>query len=282
MKVSGFTFCRDAVKFDYPVVESIRSILPLVDEYVVNVGKSDDGTRERIQSIGDPKIRIIDSVWDESLRKDGLIFSQQTNIALSHCSGDWAFYLQADEVVHEADLPLLREAMERYLEDPKVLGLMFRYLHFKGDYCSIDPWMYRREIRVVRNNGTVRSWGDATGFARVEEGGEKGLKQEADRWRPSGARIFHYGWVKDPKTLVQKKRTQIAFHHGDAIPERDRSFFRSETYTFDKYDILKEFRGSHPAVMADRVSRFTRLSARRSRWLNIRFYKEIFRHGFKG
>lgn len=115
MKVSGFTFVRNVVKYDYPVVESIRSILPVVDECIVNVGRCDDGTLELIRSIGDPKIKIVESVWDETLRKDGLIYAQQTNIALSHCTGDWAFYIQADEVVHEDDLPIIQEAMRRHL-----------------------------------------------------------------------------------------------------------------------------------------------------------------------
>src|SRR5437016_1730363 len=105
MKVSGFTFCRNAVRYDYPVVESIRSIR-------------------------DAKIRIVESVWDETLRKDGLIYSQQTNIALARCTGDWAFYLQADEVIHEDDLPRIVDAMRTYHRKPEVRGLIFRYLHF--------------------------------------------------------------------------------------------------------------------------------------------------------
>jgi len=281
MKVSGFTFCRDAVRFDYPIVESIGSILPLVDEYVVNVGKSGDGTLELIRSIGDPKVRIVESVWDETLRRDGLIFSQQTNIALSQCTGDWAFYLQADEVVHEADLPQIERAMTRYLPDPAVQGLMFRYIHFKGDYCSIDPWMYRREIRIVRNSGEIRSFGDATGFSLTEGGQERALKGATERWRPSEGRIFHYGWVKDPRTLVQKKRVQIGFHH-EVVPEAERFFFEQETHRIENYEILKEFRGSHPAVMAGRIRTFPRLAPRKSRWLNPRFYREVLRHGFKG
>src|SRR5881398_2149253 len=127
MKVSGFTFCRNAVRYDYPVVESIRSILPIVDEFIINVGRCEDGTLELIRSIGDPKIRIVESVWDETLRKDGLIYSQETNIALASCTGDWAFYLQADEVVHEGDLPQILEAMRDNLGNTEVLGLLFRY-----------------------------------------------------------------------------------------------------------------------------------------------------------
>ena len=54
MKVSGFTFVRDAAKYDYPVVESIRSILPVADKFIVNIGQRNDGTLELIRSIGGP------------------------------------------------------------------------------------------------------------------------------------------------------------------------------------------------------------------------------------
>src|SRR5207245_10734555 len=132
MKVSGFTFVRNVVKYDYPVVESIRSILPVVDEFIVNVGRCDDGTLELIRSIGDPKIRIVESVWDETLRKDGLIYSQQTNIALSLCTGDWAFYLQADEVLHEDDRPRIVEAIRHSHRAPAVKGPLCRCVPLVG------------------------------------------------------------------------------------------------------------------------------------------------------
>jgi glycosyltransferase involved in cell wall biosynthesis len=164
MKISGFTFCRNAVKYDYPIVESITSALPLCDEFIVNVGRCGDGTLELIQSIRDPKIKIVESVWDESLRQGGLIYSQQTNIALAHCTGDWAFYIQADEVIHEDDLPVLRRSMEQHAGNPNVKGLLFRYLHFIADYWSTNPWFYHKAVRVIRNNGEIESCGDAVGF----------------------------------------------------------------------------------------------------------------------
>ena len=204
MKVSGFTFCRNAVKYDYPVVESIRSALPLCDEFVVNVGRCDDGTLELIRSIAHPKINIIESVWDESLRKDGLIYSQQTNIALSRCQGDWAFYIQADEVLHEDDVPVLRRSMERHLGNPSVKGLLFRYLHFIADYWSMNPWFYHKAVRVIRNNGDIESCGDAVGFHFKPT--QQYLQSGPKEWlAPSGARMFHYGWVKDPMTMLETK-----------------------------------------------------------------------------
>ncbi|MGH7274048.1 MAG: glycosyltransferase [Nitrospiria bacterium] len=281
MKISGFTFCRNTIKYDFPIVESIRSILPMVDEFIVNVGKSEDDTLELIQSIGDPKIRILESVWDESLKKDGLILSQQTNISLRACTGDWAFYLQADEVVHEDDLPGLLETMKMVLPKSHVLGLSFRYIHFYGDYFTINPWAYRRAIRIIRNDGRLESSGDAVGFS-IKATGTFLSPRDEEKCLRSGARIFHYGYVKDPKVMVKKIRYQASRYHGDKLPEDQAKQLAKDQFDFDRYEILKEFRGKHPQVMQERISKARRFRPRRNRWLNWKFYKEVFAHGFKG
>jgi hypothetical protein len=281
MKVSGFTFCRNAVRYDYPVVESIRSILPIVDEFVVNVGRCDDGTLGLIRSIADPKLHIVESVWDETLQKDGLIYSQQTNIALSHCTGHWAFYLQADEVVHEDDLPRVMEAMRVNYQKPQVLGLIFRFLHFVADYWSTNPWFYHKAVRIIRNDGQVASCGDAVGFCHKADGCY--LQSGPREWlAPAGTRIFHYGWVKDPKTLLAKKREQIRAHHGDAPPPSDAKLCAQETFEFEDYPILRQFHGSHPGVMQARIASAPGLARGRNRWLKWRFYREVMRRGFRG
>src|SRR3990172_9831815 len=281
MKVSGFTFCRNAIKYDFPVVESIRSILPIVDEFIVTVGKSEDDTKELIQSISDPKISVIESVWDESLKKDGMILSQQTNISLRECTGDWAFYLQADEVVHEDDLPVLNRIMDQALAKPDILGLSFRYLHFYGDYYSINPWFYRRAVRIIRNNGEIESFGDAVGFC------DKTTKEflhpkDKQHCLFSGALIFHYGYVKDPGVMVKKIRYQASRYHGDQLPVNQAKQLAKDRFEFDLYEIMKEFRWSHPRMIQERISQAKRLQPRRNRWLNWKFYKEVFTHGFKG
>ncbi len=281
MKVSGFTFCRNAVKYDYPIVESIRSVLPLCDEFIVNVGRCEDGTLELIRSIGDPKIRIIESIWDESLRKDGLIYSQQTNIALAQCKGDWAFYIQADEVVHEDDLPVLGQSMQQHLGNRAVKGLLFRYLHFVADYWSTNPWFYHKAVRIIRNNGEVESCGDAVGFHFKPT--QQYLQSGPKEWLAhSGARIFHYGWVKDPKTMLEKVKEQVRFHHGQTPPPEQAKLYQQEAFQYDDYAVLKEFRGGHPSVMHARIAAARRWGARRNRWLNWRFYQEVARRGFRG
>lgn len=281
MKVSGFTFCRNAVKYDYPLVESISSVLPICDEFVVNVGRCADGTLELVRSIGDPKVKIVESVWDDSLRKDGLIYSQQTNIALAECKGDWAFYVQADEVVHENDLPVIRRSMEQHLGNPVVKGLLFRYLHFVADYWSTNPWFYHKAVRIIRNNGDVESCGDAVGFHFKPTG--RYLQSGPKQWLAySGGRIFHYGWVKDPRTLLEKKREQAEKHHGDDVPPDEAKALARPSFTFDDYAVLKEFSGTHPSVMQRRIASSHRWSVRRNRWLNPLFYKEIVNRGFRG
>jgi hypothetical protein len=281
MRLSGFTFCRNAVRYQYPLIESITSILPIVNEFVVNVGRCDDGTMELVRSIGDPKIRVIESVWDETLRKDGLIYSQQTNIALSHCTGEWAFYLQADEVIHEQDLSPILKALELNHGNPAVRGLLFRYLHFVGDYWSLNPWFYHKAVRIIRNNGEVESCGDAVGFHLKATG--QYVQSGPPEWLAwSGARVFHYGWVKDPKIMLAKKQEQTKVYHGDAPPPSEAKLYDQDAFDFEDYAILKEFRGTHPQVMRARVAAGVRLAPRRNRWLNWRFYLEIARRGFRG
>ena len=242
MIVSGFTFCRNVEKLDYPFMESIRSLLPIVDEMVINVGDSEDRTLELVQSIKDPKIRIIESVWDMSLRKDGLIYAQQTNIALAHCreDADWAFYLQADEVIHEKDYEGLLDSMRAHKDNPRVLGLMSRYRHFVGDYQSLDPWAYRRAMRIVRPGGGVVSVGDAVGFARASDNLYIGKKQR-NLWEYAAGHIYHYGWVKSPALLREKVRTQVEWYWEGTPNSRDTQVLSLKEFMPEHYSFLKPF-----------------------------------------
>ena len=283
MRVSGFTFIRNAVRYDFPVAEAIMSALPVVDEFIVNVGRSEDATLDLIRAIGSPKLKIVETVWDETLRKDGRIFGLQQDIALSHCSGDWAFLLQADEVIHEDDHAPIRNAMQQALDEPAVLGLVFRMLHFKGDYWSLDPWMYHKATRIVRNDrhirGKIASTVDCCDFMAE---GRDGMIKSGPHGRLIGARIFHYGWVKDSRVLEQKLRYQISRHEGDRLSSETIDAQADLRSKYPTYDILKEYRGSHPKVMEGRLKSAQRLRPRRNRWLNPRFYQEVFKHGFKG
>lgn len=247
MKVSGFSFVRNAVKFDYPVVEAITSILPLCDEFVIAVGDSEDETRTLIQSIGSPKIKIIDTVWDESLRSGGQTFALETNKAFNEISADsdWAFYIQADEVVHEQYHDRIREALHRYKDDRSVDGLIFNYLHFYGSYDYVGDayrW-YRREVRLIKNDKSIASYKDAQGFRRKPD-----IKL---RGKLIDAYVYHYGWVRDPRAMQGKQRSFNHFYFDDAWIEKH--IGKAESFDYTGIDALRRFDGTHPKVMQPRI-----------------------------
>jgi hypothetical protein len=211
---------------------------------VIAVGNSSDDTLERIKSLNNPKIKIVETVWDESIRTGGTILAQQTNIALRQTSGDWCFYLQADEVMHEKELPIVQHAMTQYLDDPAVEGLLLNFKHFYGSYRFVGnsrKW-YRREIRVVRNRIGVQSWGDAQGFRK---GSRKLNVKQVD------ASIYHYGWVKPPNIQQRKQQTFNRLWHPDSwISEHVQQGIE---YDYSTGGPLAKFTGTHPAVMRKRV-----------------------------
>ena len=192
MKVSGFTFVRNGILYDYPIVEAIQSILPLCDEFIVAVGNSDDETLGLIKSIRNPKIKIIETIWDDSLREGGRVLAIETDKALAAISSDadWAFYIQGDEVLHEKYIPTIRHAMESHLSNHTVDGLLFHYKHFYGsyDYIGTSTKWYPHEIRIIRNNKNIYSYRDAQGFRK---GNNEKLKSfEFTRWATQPALIF--------------------------------------------------------------------------------------------
>lgn len=248
MKVSGFTFIRNAIKFDYPVVEAIRSILPVCDYFVVAVGKSDDKTLELIQDIDKQKIRIIETMWDDSLemKKGGKVFALETDKAFQAIpeDADWAFYIQGDEVVHERYLDKIYSSMEQWKDNKIVDGLLFKYLHFYGtyDYIGISPKWYEHEIRIIRNDKSIYSYRDAQGF-------RKGANEKLNV-KPVDAYVYHYGWVKEPRTMMKKVENAFSYYQ-----EKDFQIekFGDQIFNYSKIDMLSAFTDTHPQVMKERI-----------------------------
>jgi len=260
MKISGFSFVRNGVKLYYPVVESIKSILPLCDEFVIAIGKGDDDdpTRDLVESINNPKIKIIDTVWEEKYFKKGIINSIQTDIAMKQCTGEWLFYVQADEVVHEKHLPVIRKRCEQLVDNHEVEGLLFNYRHFWGDYQHYQNghgW-YPHEIRIVRNLPNIHSyqsaqsfrWFDYYDYPRQEVGTRKLRVASVE------AEIFHYGWVRPPHLMQNKRKSLDSVHWGIS---RAKDYYEKEKSYFDygPLNYLKVFEGNHPEVMQDLISR---------------------------
>lgn len=249
MKISGFSFTKNADSLYYPAVESILSILPICDEFIIAIGKGSPGdrTRELISAIGDPKIRIIDTEWENLPKPRGHVFGDQTNLALDACTGDWCFYLQSDEAVHERFLPLIRKRCTDLLEKKEVEGMLLSYKHFWGDYehFHINHKWYPHEIRIVRNNIGVRSLGDAQSFRRD---GRKLMVARLD------AEIFHYGWVRPPSLMQKKtKEMELAYHSSESV---DAMFAgRSPLFDYGPMNKLKLFTGTHPETMRQWIAK---------------------------
>lgn len=249
MTISGFTFVRDAQTRGYPVQASIRSLLPLVDEFVVALGPCTDETERLIRDIGDPRIRILQTTWNEHVRSDtgvrGFVYGQQKSIALFNCTGDWAFYLEADEVVHEEDLPKIRACLERHLADERVEALVFDYLHFYGNGNTLarSPAWYRQAARVIRN--TIPVWGPKGLFFTVLDTPRRGRYPRAVRCE--GARIFHYGWVRSEEQ-IRRKHDAIKPLFG-ARPEHAIDLGAVAPW------VLQPFDGTHPACVRDWLPR---------------------------
>lgn len=247
MKISGFTIIKNAVINDYPVVESISSVLPVVDEMIVLIGDSEDNTEELIQNIKDPKIKIHHSVWNPALRKGGAVLAVETNKAfqLIDPKSTWAFYIQGDEVIHEKYLPAIKEGCQKYKDELQVQGLLFKYEHFYGtyDYVGDSRRWYSHEVRIIRNDKTISAYRDAQGF-RVEN---KKL-----RVKPIDAYIYHYGWVKSPEQMLRKQKNVSRFWN-ENTEEWKKYIENGDYFDFTEFDSLKKFAGTHPAVMQNRI-----------------------------
>ncbi len=247
MKVSGFTFVRNAIQYDYPIVEAIQSILPVCDEVVVAVGQSEDGTLALIQSIESDKIKIVETVWDDSLREGGRVLAEETNKALKAIDpeADWAFYIQGDEVMHEDYLEAIKNTMQQWCNDERVEGLVFNYRHFYGsyDYIGDSRRWYRREVRIIKNDPSIYSFRDAQGFQK--DGRPLKVK-------PVNAYVHHYGWVKHPKYQQAKQLSFNKLWHSDGWVEKNVE--QLDEFDYGTIDSVTKFNGTHPKVMQERIN----------------------------
>lgn len=266
MKVSGFTFVRNADKLYIPVVESIKSVLPLCDEFVIALGNNDedDRTEEWIDQIGSDKIKIVRTVWDSTKYLKNTEYARQTDIAKENCTGDWLIYIQSDEALHEKDHPEILAAMKKYVNVPEVDGFVFNYNHFWGDYNHVHRshgW-YRQEVRIIRNRKDIHSFKDAQSF-RIYDHFSEGDYKEYMRTEGTHklqvvelkAEVYHYGYARPPYIMAGKrKQTHVTYRGTDkSVAEAEAM---APNYDYGPMNRIPLFKGTHPAVMTDWIAKF--------------------------
>jgi len=239
MKVSAFTFIKNGQILGYPFLQSIQSILTIVDEFIINIGESEDDTLMMIQSLASPKIRIIESHWNDSMQDRGYVYGQQKMIAQFNCTGDWAFYIEGDEVYHENELEQIKKSMEMHLNDSNVEALVFDFYHFYGNSNSYldSPGWYRSEARIIKNS--LRTYAPDGLFWLVLDSNKKGRFPRA---KHTGASCYHYGWARSEDQMNLK--VSKVQKYWDTKP------VKIDYSQMDK-SIIKEFKGSHPKVMRE-------------------------------
>ncbi len=237
MKISAFTFIKNGQILGYPFLESIQSILDIVDEFVINVGYSEDDTLLMIKSIESPKIRIIESFWSDSMQNKGYVYGQQKMIAQFNCTGDWSFYIEGDEIYHENDLKQIRKSMEMHLHDPNVEALIFDFYHFYGNTNTIlnSPGWYRSEARIIKNS--VRSYAPDGLFWLVLDSNKKGRYPKA---KHTGVCCYHYGWARSQNQMNLKSK-KVQKYWGKEHIKID--------YTQMDQSIFEKFKGTHPKII---------------------------------
>lgn len=249
MKVAGFTIIKNAIKYDFPIVEAIQSILPICHKFFVAVGDGEDDTRKLIEGIDANKIEILDTVWDKTLNTGGRVLADETNKIFQHIPPeyDWCFYIQGDEVFHEDGLPQIQQAMQQQLHNAKVDGLLVKYLHFYGSYdyiASSSNW-YKYEIRVVRNNKNIYSYKDAQGFRKNDD--------EKLNVKLVNAFMHHYGWVKEPKVMMDKLFNTGTIWEATNLEQQRQQHQHLVSFDYSEIDALRHFEAIHPKVMLPRI-----------------------------
>ena len=239
MKVSAFTFIKNGQILGYPFIQSIKSILPIVDEFVINVGQSEDNTLDEIKKINDQKIRIIHSLWNDNMTDRGFVYGQQKMIAQFNCTGDWAFYIEGDEIYHENDLDKIYMSMKESYSNPDVEALIFDFYHFYGNGNSYldSPGWYRTEARIIRNS--LRTYAPDGLFWVVLNSNKNGRYPKA---KHTGAKCYHYGWVRS-ESEMNLKSEKVQKYWGGSPKKID--------YSKMDQSIIKKFQGTHPKIIQD-------------------------------
>jgi len=247
--LSGHMIIKNGVRFDYPFMEGIKSVLPICDEFIVVTG-GNDGTYEALVELqkSHPKIKIFRENWD---KEHFIILSEMTNKAIEKCSGVYHFQIQADECVHERYLPMIQKLCTQEF-DFAGFGVYHFYSNF--DTIYMPGVFYDSFSRIGRRSiyPQLRSYSDAMSLGCPDFDSNKLRYKDA-----RDIKIYHYGFVRKPKFLIEKQKQMTRWwgyqeldtylEHGEQKGKID----WLEKHTPDK---LQKFPEEHPAVLKEWIA----------------------------
>jgi glycosyltransferase involved in cell wall biosynthesis len=238
MTISAFTMVTDGIKYGYPFIENIKSMLPLVDEYIIIDGGSTDGTRKAIESLNESKVKIVndeDTKWEYNW--DFWRIIHNFNRGFQECKGDIVLCLDADYIIHEDSYDGLFQSFKDMINLNKIQSQYCRYnfmladrFFFKKDRTLAVNMKLCKEKRLnVKWGIDLEHWGwgaEPIIYEKTEHGIIMGkLLSFGGEILKVNTKIFNYGFV---------------FKLGNEITKNQKYRYRiAERNTFIKYDKYK-------------------------------------------
>jgi hypothetical protein len=241
MKIYGFSYIRNGESIGYPYFEAFQCMAEFCDHSYIAVGDSTDGTREKLASLA--KVTLIDTIWEEKMRVDGAIFSQQANLALAEVRKNhkvgWALHLQADQILCQKDFSKLREDFET-AERSGADGLSMRFIHFwqTPEKIAHSKRWFPQTINAVKVDSKGISVGDSQSLGNCTKVFDSDIT------------VFHYGHALGDKYAEKKQRALHRWWHKDAAIDK----VMKKSKKKDAQEPSLRFLGAHPIWMRERLN----------------------------
>ncbi|MCI4363845.1 MAG: hypothetical protein L3K13_06040 [Thermoplasmata archaeon] len=147
--ISGFMAVRNGLRLGYPFREAIRAALPVVDEFVVEDGHSEDGTYELLELLAssEPKLRLSRHGWDP-VSTNGSAIRNALDHARRLARGDYIWQVDANEVLPGQDVDAMRALPTSYPEK-ELFGLPYAQLLGPIEFTSEVRWRFARNLPSI-------------------------------------------------------------------------------------------------------------------------------------
>jgi hypothetical protein len=241
--ISAFLITHQCILLDYCLEATINSALAFCDDIYINDGMSTDGTRDLLYNLRDAHGRDRVKLWEREWAHDRKMWTDEKNFLLDKISNNaYVFAIDADEVIHENDMPTIKQAVSH-----KCPAMSFDVIHFYG-----RPTHYIEGVNWYKQH--TRLWHQSTGIKLVHMAGGCADDVMWPDGKPAhwwgayriGARIFHYGNCRDPRALGMKsKKADDLYQNSSEYVGGKVAEPRSFDYGFETSG-AKPFTGTHP------------------------------------